>query len=113
MSHTSMDRLTLLDTRCRKWRAAESRPVEPKALCRINGISSHPDIELGAPCLVETWGADIIASRHVFSLVFEQVRRVGDRRARAHRGRDYRCFRQHRVICAGLTGCSYMQLNAV
>jgi len=49
----------------------------------------------------------------LLSLVFEQVRRVSDRRARAHRGRDYRRFRQHRVICAGLTGCSYMQLNAV
>ena len=49
----------------------------------------------------------------LLSLLFEQVRRVRDRRARAHRGRDYRCFRQHRVICAGLTGCSYMQLNAI
>jgi len=52
---------------------------------------------------------NIIASRHLLTLLFEQVSRVGDRRARAHRGRDYCCFCQHRVICASLTGCSYMQ----
>jgi hypothetical protein len=49
----------------------------------------------------------------LLSLLFEQVRRVGDRRACPHCRGDYGCFRQHRVICAGLTRCFHMQLNAV
>jgi hypothetical protein len=56
-------------------------------------------------------GTNIVALRHLLSLIFEQVRRMRDRRVRAHRGGDYRCFRQHCLIFAGLTGCSYMQLN--
>ena len=49
---------------------------------------------------------------YLLSLLFEQVRRVCDRRARAHCSCPYRCFSQHRVACSGLTRCSHMQLNA-
>src|ERR1700744_2096120 len=67
--------------------------------------SSH--WEMGSPSYC------VIASRHLLSLLFEQMRCVRDRCACPHSSCDDRSFGKHCVICASLARCLYMQLNTV